>query len=103
MYPFGPFSNPLSSLSFYKETQAGETDNYIHMRASAEHKPVAVVFREIVEDNIQSWCNVKQIASVQPNLADICVGHLMVSFRTLHFGPGWRVKVLTVWNVHRVM
>ena len=103
MYSFGSLSYRLSSLSFYKETQAGETDNYIHMRASAEHKPVAVIFREIVEDNIQSWCTVKQIASVQPDLANICVGHLMVRFRTLHFWHGRRVKMLIVWNIYRVM
>ncbi len=67
------------SLSFYKETLAGETDNYVHMRGSADQKPALAVLRELVEENLQSLHSVKQIASVQPGLVDICVGHVKVS------------------------
>ena len=75
-----PFSHRSHSLSFYKEELAGETDNYIHMRASAEQKPATAVLHELVEENLESWFKIKQLASVQSGLVEICVGYLMVSF-----------------------
>lgn len=50
------------------------------MRASAEQKQSAAVLRELVEENLESWHKIKQLASVQPGLVDICVGYLMVGF-----------------------
>ncbi|KAI1793269.1 terpenoid synthase [Ganoderma leucocontextum] len=71
-------------LSFYKETLAGETDNYVHMRAAAEQKPAGAVLRELVEENLESWHKIKQLASAQSGLVDICVGYLM-GYVEFHF------------------
>ncbi|PIL22359.1 terpene synthase [Ganoderma sinense ZZ0214-1] len=71
-------------LSFYKEELAGETDNYIHMRANAEQKPAVAILRELVEENLDSWYRIKQLAAVQSGLVDICVGYLM-GYVEFHF------------------
>nr|VWP00959.1 Histidine-containing phosphotransfer protein [Ganoderma boninense] len=79
-----PFADRSSSLSFYKEELARETDNYIHMRASAEQKPAATVLRELVEENLESWHKIKQLAAVQPGLVEICMCYLM-GYVEFHF------------------
>ena len=71
-----------TSLSFYKETLAGDTDNYVHIRARMERKQASVVLGELVEENLQSLHKAKQIASVQPSLVDMCVSHCMVNVST---------------------
>ncbi|KAM5545256.1 hypothetical protein V8D89_001367 [Ganoderma adspersum] len=72
------------NLSFYKETLAGDTDNYVHIRARVEQKPASAVLGELVEENLQSWSKAKQIASIQPGLVDICVSHCM-GYVKFHF------------------
>ena len=68
-----------ASLSFYKETLAGETDNYVHMRAKAEGKVPIAVLRELVDEVLDSVRTIEQLASVQPGLTDICHAFVMVS------------------------
>ncbi|RPD62209.1 terpenoid synthase [Lentinus tigrinus ALCF2SS1-6] len=64
-------------LSFYKETLAGETDNYVHLRAAAERKPPLKVFKELVDENVESIRKIEKLAVCQEGLAEICHSYIM--------------------------
>ena len=67
------------SLSFYKEALAGETDNYVHMRAAAEQKPPLMVLQELADENLESIRKIEELATCQAGLAEICRSFIMVS------------------------
>ena len=51
------------------------------MRAAAEQIPATSVLRQLVEENLDSVYKIRQLASPQPGLTEICLGFLMVSGR----------------------
>lgn len=68
-----------SRLSFYKESLAGETDNFIHLRAVAEQKDPLITLREVVEETLDSVRKVEVLTAADPQLAYICRSYVMVS------------------------
>lgn len=80
----------LYSLSFYKEALAGETHNYVHLRAAAEQKPVMQVLRELVDETVESVRKLAELGAVQPGLAATINDYIMVR-RCL---DPWRVVCL---------
>ncbi|KAI9058177.1 terpenoid synthase [Trametes sanguinea] len=64
-------------LSFYKEALGGETETYIHLRASAEGKEPLTVLRDVVDETLRSIREVRQLASAHPKLEAICESYLM--------------------------
>ncbi|KAG9028715.1 hypothetical protein FS837_003800 [Tulasnella sp. UAMH 9824] len=58
-------------LSFYKELLAGETDNYVHLRAAAEEKIPMQVLHELSEEVIDTVRRITSVASPNPELAYI--------------------------------
>lgn len=68
----------MFSLSFYKEALAGETNNYVHLRAAAEQKPVIEVLRELVDETVVSIRKIAELGAVQPGLAKVCNDYIMV-------------------------
>ncbi|KAI0755152.1 terpenoid synthase [Daedaleopsis nitida] len=74
-------------LSFYKEALAGEKDNYIHMRAATERKPVIQVLREVVDETLDSVRKLEIIESAQPGLAPVCQSYIMGSV-DFHYKAG---------------
>ncbi|KAI0755125.1 terpenoid synthase [Daedaleopsis nitida] len=76
------FANDI--LSFYKEALARENDNYIHLRAAAEQKPVIQVLREVVEETVESTRKLAELGAVQPGLAAICNDYIM-GYIDFHF------------------
>ncbi|KAI0714028.1 terpenoid synthase [Cerioporus squamosus] len=71
-------------LSFYKETLAGETDNYVHLRAAAEQKPPITVLQEVVDENLESIRKIEELAACQPGLTEICHSFVM-GYVEFHF------------------
>ena len=59
------------------------------MRAAAEQIPATSVLRQLVEENLDSVYKIRQLASPQPGLTEICLGFLMVSGRA---GSGLNVS-----------
>ncbi|KAI0822013.1 terpenoid synthase [Trametes gibbosa] len=64
-------------LSFYKESLAGETDNFIHLRAAAEQKDPIVVLREVVEETLERIHRVQMLTAPDPQLSKICRSYVM--------------------------
>ncbi|KAH9846346.1 terpenoid synthase [Lenzites betulinus] len=58
-------------LSFYKEELAGETNNYIHLRADAEQTSVDDVLRRLVDEVADTALRVNKITEDDPELAAI--------------------------------
>ncbi|EJF61156.1 terpenoid synthase [Dichomitus squalens LYAD-421 SS1] len=56
-------------LSFYKESLAGETDNYVHLRASAERKSPTDVLRTLAAEVTDTVERIDAITSIDPELA----------------------------------
>ncbi|KAI0352668.1 terpenoid synthase [Trametes cingulata] len=60
-----------ANLSFYKEELAGETNNYIHLRAAAEQTSVDIVLRKLVEEVSDTALRVNMVAADDPELLEI--------------------------------
>ncbi|EIW59698.1 terpenoid synthase [Trametes versicolor FP-101664 SS1] len=58
-------------LSFYKEELAGETNNYIHLRAAAEQTSTDAVLRRLVEEVTDTARRVVKIAADDEELSRI--------------------------------
>ncbi|TBU31876.1 terpenoid synthase [Dichomitus squalens] len=71
-------------LSFYKETLAGETDNYVNMRAAVEQKQAISVLRQVIAENLDSVYKLRQMAAPQPGLTEIYLTFLM-GYVEFHF------------------
>ncbi|KAI0770506.1 terpenoid synthase [Fomes fomentarius] len=71
-------------LSFYKETLAGETDNYVHMRAVAERKPPIKVLRQLADEVLDSVSRLEELAAAQSGLDRIFRSFLM-GYIEFHF------------------
>nr|WMM66776.1 linalool synthase [Ganoderma sinense] len=56
-------------LSFYKEELAGETNNYVHLRTSAEQSSAANVLRHLVEEVLESAGTMDMLTSGDSELA----------------------------------
>ncbi|KAG9020869.1 hypothetical protein FS837_007800 [Tulasnella sp. UAMH 9824] len=56
-------------LSFYKELLAGETDNYVHLRAAAEEKIPMQVLHELSGEVIDTVRRITNVVSPDPELA----------------------------------
>ena len=68
----------VRSLSFYKESLAGETDNYIHLRAYAERKSPAEVLRQLVMEVSDTVERITAITARDPDLAALWQRYLQV-------------------------
>lgn len=58
---------------------AGDTDNYVCMRAVAEMKTPMSVLQQVVEENLDSACKLEEFASAHPGLQHIFDSFLWVS------------------------
>ncbi|KAG8911847.1 hypothetical protein FRC00_005736 [Tulasnella sp. 408] len=58
-------------LSFYKESLAGETDNYVHLRAAAEEKSPIQILHELSGEVIDTVRRITYVVSPDPELAEI--------------------------------
>lgn len=66
------------SLSFYKEELAGETNNYIHLRAAAEQTSTDAVLRRLVEEVTDTARRVVKIAADDEELSRIWDRYMQV-------------------------
>ncbi|KAI0688910.1 terpenoid synthase [Earliella scabrosa] len=83
-----------ANISFYKETLAGETDNYIHLRAATERKSPIVVLRALVREVLDSLRNIQELSSAQPAFNHICSTFVM-GYVEFHLNdPRYRLKEL---------
>ncbi len=69
----------LCRLSFYKEELAGETNNYVHLRAGAEQNSPGNVLRHLVEEVLESANRIDALTSEDPELAALWQRYLQVS------------------------
>ncbi|RPD62211.1 terpenoid synthase [Lentinus tigrinus ALCF2SS1-6] len=58
-----------TNLSFYKEELAGETNNYVHLRAAAEETSATDVLRELVNEVLETAGKMSVLTSQDPELA----------------------------------
>ncbi|KAG8907576.1 hypothetical protein FRB99_003500 [Tulasnella sp. 403] len=81
-------------LSFYKESLAGETDNYVHLRAAATEKTPGQVLRELSSEVADTVQRITLIVSQDAELASIWQkflhGYLEFHIRT----PRYRLREL---------
>ena len=68
----------LRRLSFYKEELAGETNNYVHLQASAEQISATSVLRRLVEEVLESAKVVDALISEDPELVALWQRYLQV-------------------------
>ena len=73
---------PSDSLSFYKESLAGEADNYVHLRAAAERKSPTDVLRTLAAEVIDSAQRINALMSVDPELDALWQRFVQVSAAT---------------------
>ncbi|KAI0748882.1 isoprenoid synthase domain-containing protein [Fomes fomentarius] len=71
-------------LSFYKETLAGEKDNYVHMRARVERKPPIEVLRQLADEVLDSVRRLEELGATQTGLDHIFDSFLM-GYIEFHF------------------
>ena len=78
-------------MSFYKEELAGETKNYIHLRAIAERRSTEDVLRELVGEVIESAKCMEALTMDNPKLAalweryhQVSVSHAMIREQPFH-------------------
>ncbi|KAH9846352.1 terpenoid synthase [Lenzites betulinus] len=57
-----------ANLSFYKEELAGETSNYVHLRADAEQVSPWSVLRELTEEVLDTARRIDEITAKDPEL-----------------------------------
>lgn len=79
-----PSVDQPSRLSFYKETLAGDKDNYVHMRARVERKPPIEVLRQLADENLDSVRRLEELGAMQTGLDRIFDTFLMVKSLILH-------------------
>ncbi|OBZ70154.1 Trichodiene synthase [Grifola frondosa] len=81
-------------LSFYKESLAGETDNYVHLRAAAERKTPTIVLRELSSEVTNTVRRIKVVTAKDKELAAVwhrfLNGYLEFHIKT----PRYRLKEL---------
>ena len=65
-------------LSFYKEELAGETKNYIHIRAQTEGLPPIDVFRHLVQEVLNSARTIELTLSDDEELKTVWLLYLEV-------------------------
>ncbi len=71
-------THALFSLSFYKEQLAGETNNYIHMRACAEQTTPINVLRDLCEEILHSDRHVLTLTGRDNELAEVWQKYVQV-------------------------
>lgn len=76
------------SLSFYKEELAGETNNYIHLRATAEQTSVDAVLRDLVEEVTDTAVRVGKVAADDEELSKLWDKYMQVRLPPLHAAGG---------------
>ncbi|KAM5534650.1 hypothetical protein V8D89_011662 [Ganoderma adspersum] len=83
-------------LSFYKEELAGETNNYVHLRAAAEQIPPLEVLHQLTEEVLDSAKRIEKIIGQDDELAALwhryLQSYLEFSVRT----PRYRLAELGV-------
>ena len=68
-----------TSLSFYKEQLAGETNNYVHLRAGAEQTSAAQVLRQLVNEVLESGREMESLTVGDDDLAALWHRYFQVS------------------------
>ena len=48
---------------FYKEELAGETENYVHIRANYENKAPLHVLQDIADETVDAWARVSKVVA----------------------------------------
>lgn len=71
------------SLSFYKEELAGETSNYVHLRAAAEQTSPWEVLHDLTEEVLDTARRIEEITANDPELYALWERYLQVSIRTV--------------------
>lgn len=71
------------SLSFYKEQLAGETKNYVHMRASADQITPVNVLRKLCEEVLECDRIALALAGSDKELANMWSRYVQVRARPL--------------------
>ncbi|KAI0875312.1 isoprenoid synthase domain-containing protein [Hypoxylon argillaceum] len=76
------FANDI--MSFYKEESVGETDNYMHIRATYENVDVYDVFRQVIEETVDAHRRIKLVLEGKDPYAQLWQDHALgfVSFHT---------------------
>ena len=74
------------SLSFYKEEIAGETSNYVHLRAETEQTSPLEVLRRLTEEVLDSAERIERIVSEDRELSALWHQYLQVRFVRLPYG-----------------
>ncbi len=69
---------PGHSLSFYKEELAGETSNYVHLRAAAEQVSPWEVLRDLTEEVLDTARRIDKIISKDTELRVLWNRYLQV-------------------------
>ena len=70
-----------TSLSFYKEQLAGETNNYVHLRAGAEQTSAAQVLRQLVNEVLESGREMESLTVGDDDLAALWHRYFQVGFK----------------------
>lgn len=76
----------MCRLSFYKEELAGETKNYVHLRATAERCTVEDVLRELMEEVAESAIRMKALTDNDKELSELWERYFQVSVSSMLFG-----------------
>ena len=74
-----------NSLSFYKEEIAGETSNYVHLRAETEQTSPLEVLRRLTEEVLDSAERIEKIVSEDRELSALWHQYLQVRFVRLPY------------------
>ncbi|KAI0769054.1 terpenoid synthase [Trametes elegans] len=83
-----------TNLSFYKEELAGETNNYVHIRAAAEQAFVEDTLARLVEEVSHTADRVKAIVADDVELSEVCTRY-MQSYLEFHLKtPRYRLTEL---------
>lgn len=83
----------------YVKTLAGDTDNYVCMRAVAEMKTPMSVLQQVVEENLDSACKLEEFASAHPGLQHIFDSFLWVSTLIMLYLSSSIVQRLIKWSL----
>lgn len=71
-------SPPSDIISFYKESLADDTTNFVHMRAATQGKEPLQVIRELIEDTADVVHRLNGIFKGNPRLDTLCRAFLQV-------------------------
>ena len=57
---------------FYKEDLAGETRNYIQIRAKYENKDTLQVLNDVAKETVEAWARISKVVEDKGKIEDVC-------------------------------